>query len=267
MLITLTTDFGLNDAFVGIMKGVIAGINPHARVIDLAHGIPAQDILAGALTLRHSIAYFPPGTIHVAVVDPGVGSARRPLLIESNGNFLVGPDNGVLSLAVGDSTPTRIVQLANPTYHLQPTSATFHGRDIFAPAAAHLSRGVPPDAFGEKMDSFVKLALPKTVRTEKTLAGEVIYVDQFGNLFTNVERRDLTGLAMDQLAVALGGYRIQSIAAHYTAVRHGEFVAIFNSWGLLEIALNQGNAAQRTGAKVGDKVTISLETSRAGGLP
>src|SRR4029450_1954680 len=134
MIITLTTDFGYKDSFVGIMKGVIAGINPQARVIDITHGIPPQDILAGALTLRHSVKYFPPGTIHVAVVDPGVGSARRPLLLECEGNYFIGPDNGVLSLAVENIRSAQIVQLSNPTYHLYPTSTTFHGRDIFASA-------------------------------------------------------------------------------------------------------------------------------------
>jgi S-adenosylmethionine hydrolase len=138
MVITLTTDFGLQDSFVGIMKGVIAGINPQAEPIDLTHGIPPQDVLAGALTLRHAVRYFPTGTIHVAVVDPGVGGARRPLLIECNGNFFIGPDNGLLSLALENRDPARIVELTNPAYHLHPTSRTFHGRDIFAPVAAHV---------------------------------------------------------------------------------------------------------------------------------
>ena len=150
MIITLTTDFGLQDAFVCVMKGVIASINAQVRVVDLTHGIPAQDILAGALTLRHSIAYFPAGTIHVGLIDPGVGSARVPLLIECGGNYFIGPDNGVLSLAIDERHPARITRLSNPAYQLQPASATFHGRDIFAPAAAHLSRGVSPSAYGER---------------------------------------------------------------------------------------------------------------------
>jgi len=258
MLITLTTDFGLKDAFVGIMKGVIARINSEVRVIDLTHGIPEQDILAGALTLRHSVAYFPSGTIHVAVIDPGVGSARRPLLIETNGIFFIGPDNGVLSLAVGDSTGAQIVQLTNPAYHLQPTSATFHGRDIFAPAAAYLSRGVPPSEFGEKLDGFVKLVLPKVAHMGSTLAGEIIYRDKFGNLFTNIEQHDLTGLTSERIEVVLADLHIQGLTANYAAAGAGEFVAVLNSWGFLEIALNKGNAAERLGAKVGDKVKITF---------
>src|SRR5215467_14046965 len=137
MLITLTTDFGSADPFVGIMKGVIAGIHADAQVVDISHGVPPQDLVAGALILRHSVPYFPCGTIHVVVVDPGVGSERRPLLIQCDGNYFVGPDNGVLSLALEGRNPTRIIHLSNPVYHLQPTSTTFHGRDIFAPAAAY----------------------------------------------------------------------------------------------------------------------------------
>src|SRR5574341_2016219 len=142
MLITLTTDFGYSDPFVGIMKGVIARINPNAQVIDLSHGIPPQDIMAGALVLRHSVSYFPRGAVHVAIVDPGVGGARRPLLIECDGSYFVGPDNGLLSLALEDKQPARIVELSNPSYHLQSASKTFHGRDIFAPVAAYLSLGI-----------------------------------------------------------------------------------------------------------------------------
>ncbi|MGE5216485.1 MAG: S-adenosyl-l-methionine hydroxide adenosyltransferase family protein [Chloroflexota bacterium] len=258
MLITLTTDFGLRDAFVGVMKGVIARINPEAYVIDLTHGIPAQDILAGALTLRHSVAYFPSGTIHVAVIDPGVGSARRPLLIESDGNFFIGPDNGVLSLAVRYAPETRIVQLTNPAYQLQPGSSTFHGRDIFAPAAAYLSRGVAPAEFGETLDSLVKLSLPQVSRAGHELAGEVIYSDKFGNLFTNIEPHDLTDAKKKRLEIAFADLRIYGLAANYAAAGAGQFVAVINSWGFLEIALNHGNAAERLGAKVGDKVTLTF---------
>jgi len=266
MLITLTTDFGRDDAFVGTLKGVIAAIDPQARVIDLTHGVPAHDVLTGALTLRHAVAYFPPGTVHVAVADPGVGGARRPVLIEAESNFFIGPDNGVLSLAVGSSTPAQIVHLANPAFRLQPVSKTFHGRDIFAPAAAHLSRGVAPAEFGEKLESFVKLALPKSVRTENLLTGEVIYIDKFGNLFTNIEEHDLTGLARDRLYISFGGLRIHGIAGSYSDTDSGAAVALLNSWGVLELAVNKGSAAESTAAKVGDKVEVVLKTRRGGGI-
>jgi hypothetical protein len=256
MLITLTTDFGLQDSFVGIMKGVIAGINPQVRVIDVTHGIPVQNVMAGALALQHSIAYFPRGTIHVAVVDPGVGSARRPILIECDGNYLIGPDNGVLSLAIGALKPDHIVELSNPIYQLRPASATFHGRDIFAPAAAHLSLGVAPAAFGPKSATFLNLARPKVRRREKTLEGEIVYIDAFGNLFTNIEEHDLTGPAADRAEIAVGSVCVPGLSLSYGAAAVGDFVAVINSWGLLEIAVYRGNAQKNTGAKIGDKVTV-----------
>lgn len=259
MLITLTTDFGLQDAFVGVMKGVIAGINPKAQVIDLTHGIPPQNILAGALTLRYSVAYFPPGAIHVAVIDPGVGSARLPLLIECDGCYFIGPDNGVLSLAIGERAPAAIIALANPAYHLQPASATFHGRDVFAPAAAHLSRGVPPASFGEKLTTFQRLPFPACVRSAEKITGEIIYVDHFGNLFTNIAERDLTGLDVARCAIVLGGgVRVSGISSSYAAAHRGELVGIINSWGLLEIAEPGGSARQRSGAGVGDRVEVII---------
>lgn len=264
MLITLTSDFGNRDPFVGIMKGVIAGINPAVGVVDLTHGIPAEDVLAGALTLSHSIRYFPRGTIHVAVVDPGVGSSRRPLLIECDGSYLIGPDNGLLSLAVADKQPNQVVHLSNPAYHLHPTSATFHGRDIFAPAAAHLSRGVSINSFGEKLTTYNQLALPKPIRETNEISGEIIYIDNFGNLFTNIKEHDLTELAAERFEVVLATVRIPGPAHHYAANSPGDFVAVVNSWGLLEIAVYCGSAWQTSRAKVGDKVKV-LVSQRSGG--
>lgn len=257
MLIALTTDFGYRDHFVGLMKGVIAGIDPNAQVIDVTHGIPAQDVMAGALVLRHTAGYFPPGTIQVAVVDPGVGSERTSLLIESGSQFFIGPDNGIFSLALEKQPPTRIVRLSNPAYHLQPTSGTFHGRDIFAPVAAHLSRGVPPVAFGESVQSYEKLALPQIVRGECQIDAEIIYIDGYGNLFTNLEERDLTGLPSAGLDFQLGPIRVRGLGLNYTAVAAGEFVAVVNSWGYLEIAANQGNAQYLAGANIGAKVRVT----------
>jgi len=264
MLITLTTDFGDRDPFVGIMKGVIAGLNPNARVIDLSHDIPPQDVMAGALVLRHSVPYFPPGTIHVAVIDPGVGSARRPLLVECDGNYFVGPDNGVLSLALAGKAPARIIHLSNTTYHLQPVSATFHGRDIFAPAAAYLSLGVAAVAFGETVESIVRLKFPEPERAPGRICGEILYIDSFGNLFTNISERDLTGLTADKMVVSLRDATIRGLASHYSAAVQGELVALVNSWGLLEIALYKGSARQRTAAQIGDKVEIVLDEPGTG---
>lgn len=265
MLITLTTDFGHHDPFAGIMKGVIAGINPNARVIDLSHDIPPQDIMAGALVLRHSVPYFPRGTIHIAVIDPGVGSARRPLLIECDGNYFVGPDNGVLSLALAGKPPARIVHLSNSTYHLQPVSATFHGRDIFAPVAAYLSLGVAAVAFGDPVDAFLRIKVPEVLRAPGRICGEILYIDSFGNLFTNISERDLTGLTGDKMVISLRDATILGLASHYAAAVEGELVALVNSWGLLEIALYKGSARQRTAAQIGDKVEIMLDEPGTGG--
>jgi S-adenosylmethionine hydrolase len=257
MLITLTTDFGYTDPFVGIMKGVISGINPAARIVDLSHGIAAQDIMAAALILRHSSQYFPRGTIHVAVVDPGVGTARRPLLLEFEGNYFIGPDNGVLSLVTEGRRPARIVYLSNRSYQLGLTSATFHGRDIFAPAAAYLSRGIAPEAFGETIEDFIKLTWPSVLKTETTMQGEIVYVDRFGNLFTNIAAEDLKELSGNQLRIALRNLSILGLSANYAAVEPGKSVALANSWGLLEIAVYKGNAQKCSGAIIGDKVQVT----------
>jgi S-adenosyl-L-methionine hydrolase (adenosine-forming) len=258
-MITLTTDFGYQDPFVGIMKGVIAAINPQVPIIDLSHGVPAQNILAAALILQHSIRYFPAGTIHMVVVDPGVGSARRPILLELDGSYFIGPDNGVLSLALERKQPNHVIELSNLEFQLQPTSATFHGRDVFAPVAAHLSLGVPPIEFGKSLDTFVSLFVPQLIRLEHSVQGEIIYVDGFGNLFTNIRARDLTGLPRERLRISLGQVEVGALVANYAAVGQGEFSCLFNSWGLLEIALNQGNALQRTGAKIGDPVVVAVK--------
>lgn len=259
MLITLTTDFGYQDPFVGIMKGVIAGINPQARVIDLSHGVPAQNVMAGALTLQHSVQYFAAGTIHVVVVDPGVGSARKPILLEHGDRYFVGPDNGVLSLALEHKPPDRVVELTNTNFHLQHVSKTFHGRDIFAPVAAHLSLGVPPTEFGKPLDKLVKLSIPQSIRSGNRLDGEIIYADGFGNLFTNIRERDLTGLPKDRLEIGLTGVQLGGLVSTYTGASAGQVACLINSWGLLEIYINRGNAMQRTGAKVGDKVTVTVK--------
>lgn len=256
MLITLTTDFGYVDPFAGIMKGVIAGINPRAQIVDISHGVPPQDIMAAALMLRHSVSYFPRRTIHVAVVDPGVGSERRPLLVECDGTYLIGPDNGVLSFALENKQPTRIVHLSNPTYHLQPVSATFHGRDIFAPVAAHLSLGVDPTAFGVVVDYFVRTHWPSVIKSNNGIEGEIVYIDRFGNLFTTIREQDLTGFRREDVSVSLGEVTIHGLASNYASAKGEKFVAVINSWGLLEIAFPNQSAERRASAKIGDKVQI-----------
>jgi S-adenosyl-L-methionine hydrolase (adenosine-forming) len=254
MMITLTSDFGYKDPFVGIMKGVIAGINPRAAVIDLSHGVAAQDVMGAALLMRHSVDYFPVGTVHVAVVDPGVGGTRRPILIEAAGNCFVGPDNGVLSLAFAAGIPLRVIHLTHTAYHRQPLSRTFHGRDIFAPVAAHLSLGVDPASCGDPVDDFVRIAWPAITQFDNGLAGEIVYIDGFGNLFTNIGAPDLQTFDTAKLVFNLGSVVIQGLASHYGAREAGAFVALINSWGLLEIAVYRGSAQQVCRARVGDKV-------------
>ena len=255
-LITLSTDFGHKDSFVGIMKGVIFGINPKASVIDLSHGIPPQDILAGALVLRYAAPFFPRGTIHVAVVDPGVGSKRRPLLIESEGCFFIGPDNGILSLALEGKKVSSVIELSNTTYHLKPTSATFHGRDIFAPAAAYLSLAIPPQDFGHAVSDFARLAWPEVAKMEGGLAGKIIYIDGFGNLITNVRDRDLSTFRPEELTISVAGATVRGLAPNYSKAEERSYAALINSWGLLEISAFKANAQLLCGAKVGDKVFV-----------
>ncbi|HEY0725642.1 MAG TPA: SAM-dependent chlorinase/fluorinase, partial [Pyrinomonadaceae bacterium] len=179
--------------------------------------------------------------------------------LEHSGRYFVGPDNGVLSLALKGKPPDRIVELTNAKFHLQHVSETFHGRDIFAPVAAHLSLGVPPTEFGKSLDKLVNLPISQIVRKENRLEGEVIYADGFGNLFTNIRERDLTGLPKDRLEIGLAGVQLGGLMTTYSSASAGEFACLFNSWGLLEISINRGNAMQRTGANVGDKVTVTVK--------
>lgn len=269
-IITLTTDFGHADPFVGIMKGVIFGITHNVQIIDLNHGILPQDIRAAALTLAASVDYFPQGTIHVVVVDPGVGSERQPILAESAGRYFVGPDNGVFSLALGTKESSRIVNLSNEAYHLRPKSHTFHGRDVFAPVAAYLARGVPVTEFGVVLKDCVRLPWPAVDRAGEITVGEVLYIDRFGNLFTNIREHDLPEVAPEKIGVRLKEINIRGFSKNYAAAQKGRFIALINSWGLVEIAIYNDNAASRTGAKIGDKVQIELlakEVKAPGGVP
>jgi len=254
--ITLLTDFGSRDAFVGIMKGVMLGINTSVSFVDLSHAIPPQDVLAGALVLRSVVPFFPPGTIHVAVVDPGVGSNRRALLVETPEAFFVGPDNGLLSLAAPASAVTRIIHLTNEEYFLLPRSQTFHGRDVFAPVAAHLSLGVSPKQFGESIPTMEQITLPRVEPRANGLTGTVIYVDHFGNVTTNITAGDLRPFSMNSLLVSMNAMQIHGVVPSYAAVEIGAPAVVINSWGLLEIAVRNGSAAQRFNLRVGHPITL-----------
>jgi S-adenosylmethionine hydrolase len=258
MIITLTTDFGLVDPFVGIMKGVIAGRAPGATVIDVTHGIPPQDVRAGALVVRHAVPYFPRGSIHVAVVDPGVGTERRALCVETASGWLVGPDNGVLSLAASSDTVRRIVHLTDERFFLPRRSDTFHGRDVFAPVAAALATGTAAADLGTEVHDLVRIDLPVARVDERTVRGEVIYVDRFGNLVTNVERNIVDRIRDRRPTVRLAGKAVGSIVTAYDAIARGDAGAVVNSWDLLEIAVRDGSARDRLGVGVGESVLIEV---------
>jgi S-adenosylmethionine hydrolase len=257
--ITLLTDFGTRDTFVGVMKGVIFGICPQARVMDLTHAVPPGQIMAGALALRGAVAFFPAGTIHVAVVDPGVGSARRPIIVETEHGVLVGPDNGLLGPAAAASGRRALRLIENQALLRHPVSQTFHARDIFAPVAAHLARGVAPQAVGRRLDTMVELAIPVPSRTPSGLAGEVVYVDHFGNLVTNIDAEAIGRFPAPAVSVSIEATRVVGPVTAYAAVPEGALLAIIGSWGLMEVAVRNGNAAQVLAAGPGTPVTVVWE--------
>jgi S-adenosyl-L-methionine hydrolase (adenosine-forming) len=257
-VITLTTDFGTGDWFVGTMKGVIAGIAPKALVIGLTHDLPPGDIRGGAFALAASHRFFPKGTIHVAVVDPGVGSRRKAIAVQTANGVFVGPDNGVLSWALAKEKVRAIHALENEAYCLQPVCRTFHGRDVFAPVAAHLSRGVPIQKFGPALRDFVRLdwSQPRVRRGE--IEGEVVYIDRFGNAITNLERGLLESSERVSCEIYARRRRVCPLKAFYQAVPSKTPVALVGSSGFLEISMNGGSAAEALGVKVGTRIVLRM---------
>ena len=255
-LITLTTDFGTQDWFAATMKGVILGLCPRAAIVDITHEIPAGDIRAGAFALMASHRFFPKGTVHVAVVDPGVGSARHAIAVQTASHFFVGPDNGVLSLALAKGKIKTIRRLENAGSFLQPVSRTFHGRDIFAPVAARLCRGSPIHQLGPPQQGFVRLRWSEPRMQRQGIEGEVVYIDRFGNLTTNIEEKYLPDVSLEHCRLDIGRRRNIPLASHYQAVPTGREVALIGSGGLLEIAVNGGSASQRLGLKIGSTFRI-----------
>ena len=254
-IITLTTDFGTRDPFVGVMKGVILGIAPDARIVDLTHEIPPQDVAAGALALATAAPHFPPGTIHVAVVDPGVGSRRRALLVETRAARFVGPDNGVLALAAPAARVLRTLDVSRSRARRRPVSATFHGRDVFAPVAAELARGTAPARLGVATRAMRRLRLPAVRRARGRLAGAVIWVDRFGNLVTNVGRTDLAAFRGRRVSVTIDGH-VLGIRRSYAAAPAGKALALVNSADLLEISVRDGSATAVLGLGRGARVVV-----------
>ena len=257
-IITLTTDFGQSDWFVGTMKGVIASINPNAKVIDISHCVPLGDIRAGAFALMAAYRYFPAKTIHVAVVDPGVGSKRRSIVVETERYIFIGPDNGVLSWALRGERLKSIHWLENRKLALAERSATFHGRDVFAPAAAHLSRGATVSSVGPKAKSFVELPWLEPGWRGDALEGEVIYIDHFGNAITNISKNDLNPFKGAEVRILIGKRAI-ALGFCYAGAKAGKPLGVVNSANYLEIAVNGGSAAQKLKLRIGAPVTVGVE--------
>ncbi len=257
-IITLTTDFGAGSPYIAQMKGVILSICREVDLIDISHTIGPQDIREGAIVLADATPRFPKGTIHLAVVDPGVGTTRRLVCAEIGGQHYVAPDNGVLSLLALRHPPTLVIAIDNRDYWLPKPSLTFHGRDIMAPVAAHLARGVDPRTVGQERDWMVALDWPLVVKTTDSVTGQVLYVDSFGNLITNITRQDMDAVGeATSLIVDFGGRRMRGIILTYGAAMNGETVALFDSQGRLEIAVVGGNAAKALQIGVGEKVVVA----------
>lgn len=257
-IITLTTDFGWRDGNVGVMKGVILGIAPQARLVDLSHTIAAQDIWEGAFSLGRSAPYFPPGTIHIAVVDPGVGTSRRPIAARLVEQFFVGPDNGLCTgllrwaEKLGQSVET--YHLDQPKYWLPEVSHVFHGRDIFAPVAAHLAKGVPLSALGSLIHDPVRLPWPEPQRQGAGWRGQVVHIDHFGNLITDICQEHLSGLG--EVSVRCCGVEIHGLVRAFGERPAGELVALFGSTGQLILSVVNGDAASRLQATRGAAVEV-----------
>ncbi|MGP0071409.1 MAG: S-adenosyl-l-methionine hydroxide adenosyltransferase family protein [Bryobacteraceae bacterium] len=258
-VITLTTDFGLSDHFVGVMKGVIFGIHPSARVIDISHGVPPYDIAGGAFTIAQAYRYFPKKTIHVVVVDPGVGSARRPLLAEMAGQYFIAPDNGVLSIVFAREAPARVRHITADKYFLHPVSRTFHGRDVFSPVAAHLAAGVTPAKFGKQIDDYIRASFDKPAHTGKhSWTGTILKADHFGNLATNFHIDQFPSIRTHAFSLQAGLRTITRLALTFSECAPGELFAIVGSSGYVELAASEGSAAQALGCGVGSPVELTI---------
>jgi hypothetical protein len=267
-IITLTTDFGTNDHFVGAMKGVIVDIVPDVQIVDISHAVQAFDVLDGALTISQAYSYFPSGTTHVVVVDPGVGTARRPILASSDGHHFVAPDNGVLSMVYAREERMRVRHITSEHYFRVPVSNTFHARDIFAPVAAWLAKQVDSDKFGDEIEDYVRFAAPKPKAVaENRMRAVVLKVDRFGNLITNVTPEDVPAIFAEgaKFKITIGSKEFSEIRRTFVDGAPGEVFGIIGSMGYLEIVANRASAAQLTGAGKGSEVSIFLGEATAAG--
>jgi len=272
-IITLTTDFGLQDEYVGVMKGVILSRSPTAVIVDLCHFIARQDICQAAMLIGSAYRYFPKGTIHVVVVDPGVGSERRLLLVSAANGFFLGPDNGALTPLIKHAGFEAAYQIDCPEHYITPVSSTFHGRDILAPVAAQLAGGMGPEEVGPRLRrdelTTIRVAGAEVSQDQHKITGEIVAIDYFGNLLTNVPEKELYGLVhgndLSGLEVMVRNITIYGIQKAYTQEDPGNLLAIIGSRGFMEIAVNQGNAATNLDAETGDKVVVTSD-ARSGRL-
>ena len=261
-LITLTTDFGLQDPFVGQLKGAILRRNFQARIIDLTHSIQPHNILAGAVTIRASYHSFPKGSIHMVVIDPGVGSQRQIIALQADEHLFIAPDNGSLTFLMRDREVQAVHRVGNRSLFPDEISATFHGRDIMAPVAAALANGMPLDEVGPKIDlgNCIQLDIPVTHYDENGITGRVIYIDRFGNIRTTITSFTLAQYQPSSFAgIFIGQHKINAISTTYSDTSPGELLALIDSAGHLEVAVNRGNAAELTSCKIGDPVTVAME--------
>jgi S-adenosylmethionine hydrolase len=258
-IITLTTDFGTSDHLVGSMKGVILNINPAARIVDINHSVVPYDLLDGALSIANAYRFFPSRTIHVVIVDPGVGTERRPILVSGEKQFFVAPDNGVLSM-IYEREACTVRHITAEHYFLNPISPTFHGRDIFAPTAAWLSKAFQTEAFGEVITDFVRFTMPKAKSSGQAVKGVVLRVDAFGNLMTNLTAEDIPigALGGGAIKLAVNGKQVVKFVQTFASGNPGEPIAVLGSAGYVEIAVNRGSAARTLGVNRGAEVTLDL---------
>lgn len=274
--VALLTDFGTADIFIGVMKGVMQGIAPHIQFIDISHHIEPQNVRQAAFALMNGYSYFPPETVFLVVVDPGVGTTRRPLAVRAGQYHFVAPDNGVLSYVLGNYPDHFAVELNNPQYHLPDVSDTFHGRDIFSPAAAHLANGVSVESVGVPAAELFSLPEPFFNYDDGVIEGEVLHIDRFGNITTSIgvlrwgtedrlrlaprfgEQRSPLHLSAESVVIQFHDTTLYGIRRTYGEAMRGELLALLDSGGFLEIAVNQGSAANRLGAAIGDRIEVKI---------
>jgi hypothetical protein len=259
-IVTLITDFGLQAEYAGAVKGAILTINPRCQVVDITHQIPPQDRLRASFVLQNSYAYYPEGTVHLVVVDPGVGTERRPIILERGGHFFVGPDNGVFTGVLSFPGKCRGYEITRQEFFRSRLSSTFHGRDLFAPVAGHLSWGVPPSEIGLPSSDFQRVEWPQPKMEKKKWVGQILWADPFGNLITNISRNAHGAWLGEEKWVIRGkGWKIGSLSKTYGEVESGKPLALFGSSGWLELAVNQSRAQEVLKLKPGDPLIIYLK--------